>query len=36
VPRRFFITFALVALTCAAPGTQQLPSRLVAVIGITR
>jgi adenosylhomocysteine nucleosidase len=33
---RFLITFALVALACAAPGTQQLSGRLVAVIGITR
>ena len=36
VLRRLFITFALVAVTCAAPGTQQLSGRLVAVIGITR
>ncbi len=34
--RRLFITVALVALACAAPGTQQLSRRLVAVIGITR
>jgi len=36
VLRRLLITFALIALTCAAPGTQQLSGRLVAVIGITR
>ena len=36
VLRRLFITSALVALTCAAPGTQRLSGRLVAVIGITR
>ena len=30
------MTFALLAVTCAAPGTQQRSGRLVAVIGITR
>ena len=34
--RRLLITFALVTVTCAAPGVQQLSGRLVAVIGITR
>jgi len=34
--RSLFITLGLVAVTCVAPGTQQLPGRLVAVIGITR
>jgi adenosylhomocysteine nucleosidase len=33
---RLVITLALVALTCAAPATQQLSGRLIAVIGITR
>ena len=36
VVRRFFITLALVAVICVAPGAQQLSSRLVAVVGITR
>jgi len=36
VLRRLFITLGLVAVICAAPGTQQLSARLVAVIGITR
>ncbi|MEP7308124.1 MAG: 5'-methylthioadenosine/adenosylhomocysteine nucleosidase [Acidobacteriota bacterium] len=34
--KRLFITLALVALACAAPGTQQVSGRLVAVIGIPR
>jgi len=34
--RCLFITFALVGLAWAAPATQQLSGRLVAVIGITR
>src|SRR6478672_3853733 len=36
VRSRLFITFALVAVTGAAPGMHQLSGRLVAVIGITR
>jgi adenosylhomocysteine nucleosidase len=36
VLRRLFITFGLVAVTCAAPGMQQPSGRVVAVIGITR
>jgi len=34
--RRLFITLGLAAVTGAAPGTQQLSGRVVAVIGITR
>jgi len=34
--RRLLISLALVALACAASGTQQPSGRLVAVIGITR
>src|SRR6478672_4385448 len=36
VRSRLFITFALVAVTGAAPGMQPRSGRLVAVIGITR
>ncbi|HXI26969.1 MAG TPA: 5'-methylthioadenosine/adenosylhomocysteine nucleosidase [Vicinamibacterales bacterium] len=36
VLRRLFITLGLVAVIGAAPGTQQLSGRVVAVIGITR
>jgi adenosylhomocysteine nucleosidase len=36
VVRRLVLTFALVAFTTAAPGTQPLSGRLVAIVGITR